>query len=129
MRSSRIATRLRRDSTQAGHPAQCGGVAINPQRLQTRGELLALAWPDVALEYRSITIRKSLEQTKAGLRIKETKGRNVRTVTLPVAAIDALKRVRASQDKNRELFGPDYQSDLNLVFCYADGNYIRPGTV
>jgi len=94
-----------------------------------RGEMLALTWPDLALEYRSITIGKSLEQTKAGLRLKETKGRNIRTVTLPADAIDALKRVRASQEENRRLFGPDYRFDLDLVFCYPDGNYIRPGTV
>ncbi len=94
-----------------------------------RGELLALAWPDVALEYRSITISKSLEQTKAGLRLKETKGRNVRTVTLPAEAIAALKRVMVSQEENRRLFGPDYRLDLDLVFCYLDGNYILPGTV
>src|SRR5207247_8894200 len=42
-----------------------------------RGEMLALGWSDVELEAGSITIRKSLEQTKTGLRLKETKGRNV----------------------------------------------------
>jgi integrase len=91
--------------------------------------MLALTWPDLALEYRSVTIGKSLEQTKAGLRLKETKGRNIRTVTLPADAINALQRVRASQEENRRLFGPDYRFDLDLVFCYPDGNYIRPGTV
>ena len=54
-----------------------------------RGEMLALTWSDVAPDYRSVTIGHSLEQTKAGLRLKETKGRNIRTVTLPVDAIEA----------------------------------------
>ena len=27
------------------------------------------------------------------------------------------------------MFGLDYRSDLDLVFCHPDGNYIRPDTV
>lgn len=94
-----------------------------------RGELLALTWPSVNLEAGTITISRSLEQTKAGLRVKETKGRNVRTVPLPQEAIEALHRVKASQEQNRPMFGPDYRADLDLVFCHPDGSYIRPDTV
>jgi integrase len=91
--------------------------------------MLALSWPDIGPECCSVTISKSLEQTKAGLRLKETKGRNIRTVTLPLEAIEALKRVKSSQDEARKMFGPDYRLDLDLVFCHPDGNYIRPDTV
>ena len=82
--------------------------------------MLALAWRDVNLDGGTVTISKSLEQTKAGLRIKETKGRNIRTVTLSVEAVDALKRIKASQDEARPLFGTDYRADLDLVFCHPD---------
>jgi integrase len=56
-----------------------------------RGELLVLTWSDVNIEAGTITISKSLEQTKHGLRVKETKGRNVRTVSLPDEAIGSGK--------------------------------------
>lgn len=94
-----------------------------------RGELLALKWHDVGPEYCSITIRASLEQTNAGLRLKETKGRNVRTVTLPADAIEVLKRVRAAREKTRAMYGPDYRSDLDLVFAGSDGDFILPNKV
>jgi len=38
-----------------------------------RGELLALTWPDVDYIITTVTISKSLEETKAGLRVKRTK--------------------------------------------------------
>jgi integrase len=38
-----------------------------------RGELLALEWPDIDLQTGMISISKSLEQTKSGLRVKSTK--------------------------------------------------------
>jgi integrase len=94
-----------------------------------RGELLALTWPDMNTETGAITISKSLEQTKKGLRVKETKGRSVRTFSLPQDAIDALQRLKTLQVQARQMFGPDYRTDLNLVFCHPDGNYIRPDTV
>jgi integrase len=94
-----------------------------------RGEMLALTWQDIGPEYCAVTIHASLEQTEAGLRLKGTKGNNIRTVTLPQDAIEALKRVKVSQDETRAMYGTDYRSDLDLVFCDPDGNYIRPDTV
>jgi integrase len=94
-----------------------------------RGELLALSWQDVGPDYWAITISKSLEQTKAGLRLKQTKGNNIRNLPLAEDAIEALKRIKASQDENRKMFGADYRADLDLVFCHPDGHYIRPDTV
>jgi integrase len=94
-----------------------------------RGELLVLTWSDVNIETGTITISKSLEQTKRGLRVKETKGRNIRTVTLPREGIAALQRIKVAQDQARQMYGSDYRADLNLVFSGPDGNYIRPHTV
>jgi integrase len=94
-----------------------------------RGELLALSWPNVNLEAGTITIGKSLEQIKSVVRIKETKGRNIRTLTLPTDALDALKSLKELQSQTREQCGPDYRADLDLVFCHPGGNYILPGTI
>lgn len=94
-----------------------------------RGELLALSWPDVGLDYRSITISKSLEQTKAGLRVKQTKGNNIRTIPLAEDAIEALTRIKTAQVENRKMYGVDYRADLDLVFCHPGGGYLLPGTV
>src|SRR5205814_836496 len=86
-------------------------------------------WPDLDLEVGTLKIGKSLEQTKAGLRLKETKGRNIRTISLPQDAMETLRRLKISQDQARLMYGPDYRADLDLVFCHPDGNYIRPDTV
>ena len=95
-----------------------------------RGELLALAWPDVDLDASILTIRKSLEQTKHGLRIKETKGRKVRRLNLPEAIVKILRALKSRQAKEaRRMFGSHYRGDLDLVFCHPDGNYIRPDVV
>lgn len=94
-----------------------------------RGELLALTWLDVAPDYQALTVSKSLEHTKRGLRVKETKARNVRTLGLPSDAIAAWKRIKTSQERARHLYGDAYGTDLDLVFCHPDGSCIRPETV
>lgn len=94
-----------------------------------RGELLSLTWANIDLATGMMTISKSLEQTKKGLRVKETKGRRIRRLKLPDDAIEALNRVRQQQAENRKMFGPDYRGDLDLVFCHPDGSFVRPDTV
>jgi integrase-like protein len=43
-----------------------------------RGELLALDWPSIDMDTRKVKVRRSLEETKAGLRFKSTRtGRRV----------------------------------------------------
>jgi integrase len=76
-----------------------------------------------------LTIRKSLEQTKHGLRIKETKGRKIRRLNLPETTVKLLRELKSQQYETRRMFGFDYRSDLDLVFCHGDGNYIRPDVV
>jgi integrase len=94
-----------------------------------RGELLALAWSDVDLATGILTIRKSLEETKQGLRIKETKGRKIRRLNLPESTVELLRVVREKQADARRMFGFDYRNDLDLVFCHPGGYFIRPRTV
>lgn len=94
-----------------------------------RGELLALQWPDIEIAERRVTISKSLEQTKAGHRIKPTKNRRVRRFPLPETAIRALQEHFNRQGTMRAHFGRDYRADLNLVFGAPDGSYLKPDSI
>jgi integrase len=64
-----------------------------------RGELLGLAWTNTDLDAGLAHVVQVVEETKAGVRIKPqpktTNGR--RTVTLPQAAIEALRQHKAAQ--------------------------------
>jgi integrase len=90
-----------------------------------RGELLALQWSDIDFDTSLMDVTKSLEQTKAGLRVKSTKSEKPRRFAVPEKALDALREHRAEQERDRALFGPDYQ-DNNLVFCRPEGGYYSP---
>jgi len=94
-----------------------------------RGELLALTWADVDLVNGATRIGRSLEQTSAGLRVKSTKTERTRTISLPASLVELLKFHRECQEHDRALFGQDYRSDLDLVFCGPAGDYLKPDSV
>jgi integrase len=93
-----------------------------------RGELLALEWADLDWVSSTLTITKSLEQTKAGLRIKRPKNGKTRSCRLPQSAVVALQFLREQQAEHRRMFSGDYQ-DHRLIFCQPDGNYHEPDLV
>jgi integrase len=93
-----------------------------------RGELLALTWTDIDFERGIISVWKSLEQTRAGLRIKSTKSEEPRTIGLDEFALEVLAAHREAQKKDKENFGSDYH-DLGLVFCQPNGAYYSPDRV
>jgi integrase len=93
-----------------------------------RGELLALTWPDIDFESGILSITKSLEQTKAGLRVKSTKSGKPRRFAVPPDALETLEGHRDQQDGDRALFGADYQEN-QLVFCRPEGGYYSPDRV
>jgi integrase len=72
-----------------------------------RGELLALRWSDVDLDRGAIAIRRSLEQTKDGVREKQPKNGKQRVVDLPATAVGLLKRHRLRQ-ASKVGIGPGY---------------------
>jgi integrase len=90
--------------------------------------LLALQWPDIDFESGILSITKSLEQKKAGLRVKSTKSKKPRRFTIPAAALDALREHRAQQDQDRILLGADYQEN-DLIFCRPEDGYYSPDRV
>jgi integrase len=85
-----------------------------------RGEILALRWEDVDLERGVLLVRRSLEETKQGLRFKEVKSGRGRAVALPVVAAEALRRQRMEQAARRMRLGHLWH-DLGLVVCGPDG--------
>ena len=91
-----------------------------------RGELLALRWQDADLSARKISVMQSLETTRDGIRFKPPKtARGRRSIALPQIAVDALRKHRAEQNKERLLFGKDYQ-DNGLIFAMPDGSPWAP---
>ncbi|MDP8988619.1 MAG: site-specific integrase [Acidobacteriota bacterium] len=90
-----------------------------------RGELLALEWSDLDESTSEVNVSKSLEQTKAGLRIKSTKSEEPRRFSVPEWALEVLRAHQTEQQKDSELFGRDYE-DHNLVFCQPSGAYYSP---
>jgi integrase len=92
-----------------------------------RGELLALRWSDLVGGY--ATIARSLTQTRNGLEFKGTKTEEPRRLSLPASAIAVLEAHRLRQDEFRQQYGPDYRSDLDLVFANPDGTPLKPDSV
>ena len=92
-----------------------------------RGELLALSWTDISFATKTATIRRSLEQTKKGLRFKYPKNGKGRPVDLPAILVDALREHKAEQDRIKVMMGPKYNEE-DLVFCRPDGLIWKPDT-
>ena len=92
-----------------------------------RGEVLALRWSDIQ-DGRAI-ITRSLTQTKQLLEFKGTKTEKPRDVKVPDSALAALAAHRKRQDEFRRQFGPDYRTDLDLIFANSDGTPLRPNSI
>lgn len=91
-----------------------------------RGEILALRWRDVDLEAKTVSVTRTLEQTKDGLAFKAPKTKKSRRmVVLPQFAIDELRRHRRKQAAERLKAGHTYE-DQDLIFARAKGEPIEP---
>ncbi len=83
-----------------------------------RGEILALRWSDVDLEGGTLSVARSLEQTRDALRFKEPKSGKPRRVVMPALLITELKRHREETGRV-----------AGLVICKPDGSPYRPNTI
>jgi integrase len=92
-----------------------------------RGEVLALRWADV--RGMTVFIERSLCQTRDGLVFKSTKTEEPRKVELPPSMMAGLEAHRLRQDQFRLQFGPDYRSDLDLIFANPDGSPLMPNSI
>lgn len=75
------------------------------------------------------SLARSLSQTKGRLEFKGTKTEKPRPVSLPTSAVESLAAHRKKQDELREQFGPDYRTDLDLVFANPDGTPLKPDSI
>jgi hypothetical protein len=69
-----------------------------------------------------VFIDRSLCQTRDGLVFKSTKTEEPRKVELPPSMLACLEAHRLRQNEFRRQFGPDYRSDLDLIFANPDSS-------
>jgi integrase len=93
-----------------------------------RGELLALTWEDLDVETGVLIISKSLEQTRAGLRVKSTKSELPRTIGLDDFTLEVLAEHQEAQKQDKIHYGTAYR-DHGLIFCQPNGAYYSPDRV
>lgn len=123
LKADEIATVLERLAGHALYPV----VAVDLATGLRRGELLALPWSNVNLDAASLRVELSLEETKAGLRLKEPKtAHGKRTISLPPNAVTALREHKVKQLELRMQLGLGKPADDALVFCQPDGSPIIP---
>lgn len=90
-----------------------------------RGEVLAIRWSEVNLDAGTVTISRSLTQTRAGLAFKEPKNGRARTISIPPALVTILRSHMAAQGTEKLAMRAGYQ-DQQLVFARPDGSAIPP---
>jgi integrase len=94
-----------------------------------RGELCALTWEDVDFAKGTVTISKSLEQTRnSPLRVKSTKSGGIRYIGLDDFALETLSEHRQQQEQDKRNFGSAYQ-DNGLVFAQPNGQFWSPNNI
>jgi integrase len=93
-----------------------------------RGEIAALRWGAVDLDKGRLAVVQSAEQTKAGVRYKEPKSGQVRTVALSAAVVSELRAHRAIQAENLLRLGIRLDDDSFLV-AQADGSAYDPDSI
>jgi integrase len=93
-----------------------------------RGEICALRWRNVDLAGAQLSINRSTEQTKAGIREKETKAGRGRTVALTRLSIEELCRHKARQAEELLRLGIQLSDEMYVV-AQADGNPLKPNSL
>jgi integrase len=93
-----------------------------------RGEICALRWRNVDLAGAQLSINRSTEQTKAGIREKETKAGRGRTVALTRLSVEELHRHKARQAEELLRLGVQLSDEMYVV-AQADGNPLKPNSL
>jgi len=86
-----------------------------------RGEVFGLRWKDIDLDRRELSVSRTLEQTRTGLRFKAPKtARSRRTVSLAEITVETLRTHRIRQASGRLALGLG-KDPTDLVFADHDG--------
>jgi integrase len=92
-----------------------------------RGELLGLQWGDIDLDAATLRVERSVEETKAGLRVKPPKTkRGRRSITLPAEAVSMLRAHKIEALEIRLALSMGNITPSTLVFGTVEGELIRP---
>jgi integrase len=97
-----------------------------------RGELLGLQWGDIDLDgpTSSLRVERSVEETKAGLRLKPPKTRRGRrSITLPAEAVAMLRAQKLEHMQTRLAIGLGKIEDDTLVFGNIEEQLRSPRAV
>jgi integrase len=96
-----------------------------------QGELLGLSWSAIDLDAGTLTVRRSMARAwDGGYALAEPKtGRSRRTIHLPAAAIQALRREQREQEAAQSAAGSAWQDRDGLVFTDAIGRPLYPTAV
>lgn len=91
-----------------------------------RGEVLALRWKDIDLDRASLQVAQVVEETKAGISLKEPKtDRSRRTIALPARLVQELRSHRGALAAQRLKLGLG-KDEQDLVFPTWDGRMRSP---
>ena len=94
-----------------------------------RGELCGLRWRNLNLDAATVCIEGSLEQTRAGLRLKEPKTESgKRTITIDADTVDMLRKHKVETLEQRIACGMGGKLDDVPVFSFL-GEWIPPDKV
>ena len=96
-------------------------------RTEGRGPCSSVRWEDLDLDGSTVSIERSLEETKAGLRFKTPKTKHGRrTISLPASSVEALRAHRAQQLELRMALGLGRPEPTALVFSTPEGAPLSP---
>jgi integrase len=105
------------------YPIACLALATGMRR----GELLGLQWGDVDLDRAVLRVERSVEETKAGLRMKEPKTkRSRRNIGVPQDAVTMLRNHKVAQLELRLRLGLGNIAPQTLVFSTIEGELLSP---
>ncbi len=92
-----------------------------------RGELLGLQWGDIDLGAATLRVERSVEETKAGLRLKQPKTKKGRrNITLPPETVAMLRELKVEQMQIRLAIGMGKFESTTVVFGNMEGRLMRP---
>ena len=86
-----------------------------------------MKWTDCDLDGASMSVKRSLDETKAGLRYNSPKSKGgKRTISLPPSGVAVLREHRRRQLELRLALGLAKPGADALVFCRSDGSPMSP---